>query len=83
MVFQIGEWIWLKLQAYRQTSIQHKSNTKLGPKFFCIVNHVGQVAYKLNLPTIARIHETMHVSQLNPLRGQLPHLPYIPEWLQD
>jgi len=24
----------------------------------------------------------MHVSQLEPFQGQLPHLPYIPEWVQ-
>ena len=64
-VFQIGDCVWLKLQAYRQTSVQHCSNHKLGPKYFGpfhINDRVSKVAYKLWFPSSAQIHPTIHVS---------------------
>ena len=65
--FQIGEWVFLKLQAYRQTSISHRQIPKLAPKFygpFKVVDKVGTVAYKLELPGEAQIHNVFHVSLL-------------------
>ncbi|WVZ88332.1 LOW QUALITY PROTEIN: hypothetical protein U9M48_034866 [Paspalum notatum var. saurae] len=49
------------------SSIQRRSNQKLSYKFFgpyLILQKVGQVAYKLQLPESSQIHPVIHVSQL-------------------
>lgn len=65
--FHIGDYIYLKLQPYRQHSLKAPGSHKLSPKFygpFRISDKVGAVAYKLELPPTAAIHDVFHVSQL-------------------
>uniref|UniRef100_A0A2N9HKA3 RNA-directed DNA polymerase n=1 Tax=Fagus sylvatica TaxID=28930 RepID=A0A2N9HKA3_FAGSY len=51
--FQVGEWVFLRLQPFRQKS-----------------KKVGAVAYRLELPEEAQIHNVFHVSCLKPKLGQ-------------
>jgi Chromo (CHRromatin Organisation MOdifier) domain len=72
--FSVGDWVYLKLQPYRQVFIQGKIGThKLKPKYygpFEIFKKIGAVAYKLNLPAGSAIHPVFHVSQLKKCHGQ-------------
>jgi hypothetical protein len=72
--FSVGDLMYLKLQPYRQVSIQGKTGThKLKPKYydpFEIFKKIGVVAYKLNLSAWSAIHHVFHVSPLKKCHGQ-------------
>ncbi|MCH95581.1 hypothetical protein A2U01_0016561 [Trifolium medium] len=80
--FEINDFVFLKLQPYRQMSMKKHKAHKLLPKYygpFKIIDKVGQVAYKLELPRDAAIHNVFHVSQLkkchNPSANNTPLIP--------
>lgn len=72
VVFDIIDWVYLKIQPYRQQSLAKKRCKKLPPKTFgpyMVLGRVGEVAYLLDLPETARIHPVFHVSQLKKVVG--------------
>ena len=83
--YAVGDWVYLWLQPYRQTSSLRK-NLKLAPRYygpFKILRHIGAVAYKLDLPAESKIHPVFHVSLLKEKLGKhtssQPQLPLVLE----
>nr|XP_028959268.1 uncharacterized protein LOC114825093 [Malus domestica] len=71
-IFQIGDWVFLKLHPYRQTSVSKTHCPILALHYygpFQVVARVGLVTYTLALPPQSRIHPTFHVSLLKPQVG--------------
>lgn len=65
--FVVGDWVYLKLQPYVQSSVLPRAHQKLGFKYFVpyqVLARVGAVAYRLQLSDSSRIHPVIHVSQL-------------------
>ncbi|XP_075075542.1 uncharacterized protein LOC142162744 [Nicotiana tabacum] len=67
--FNEGDWVYLKLQPYRQITLSNHLFSKISTKYYGpyqILQKIGPVAYKLSLPSHVAIRPTFHVSQLKP-----------------
>lgn len=85
--FKIGDYVYLKLQPYRQHSLKGRNIPhKLSPRYygpFLVLDRVGSRAYKLELPPTTSIHNVFHVSQLKICPNPPASAPTLPQYLND
>ena len=82
--FDAGDWVFLWLQPYKQMSLkQAKKDNKLSPKYYGlykVLQKVGTMAYKLELPASSQVHPFFHVSCLKKVIGEnIPVQTILPE----
>nr|GEV50468.1 reverse transcriptase [Tanacetum cinerariifolium] len=85
--FKVGIWVYLKLQPHRQVTLRQVAHqNKLSQKYygpFMIIDKVGAMAYKLELPSMSQVHPVFHVSQLKLCRGNFFKMVLLPHYGED
>nr|GFC12115.1 putative reverse transcriptase domain-containing protein [Tanacetum cinerariifolium] len=75
MEFQVGDKVMLKVSPWKGV-VRFGKRGKLNPRYvgpFKILERVGYVAYKLDLPEeLSRVHNTLHVSNLKKFHTDEP-----------
>jgi hypothetical protein len=76
--FQVGDWVWLHLNHRTASAIRPAGQNKLSPKYYGpyeVMEKIEAVAYRLQLPPKAQIHNVFHVVFLKKFEGTPPTKP--------
>ena len=68
--FELVDWVFVRIQPYKQLSLKQQGKNKLAPKFYGpyqIIRKMSNVAYELKLLEKSLIHNIFHVSNLKTL----------------
>jgi hypothetical protein len=71
--FEVGQWVYLKLQPYRQQTVHRRESQKLAKRYygpFRILKRIGKVAFELDLPATSSVHPIFLVSLLKLCHGE-------------
>nr|DAD45248.1 TPA_asm: hypothetical protein HUJ06_003477 [Nelumbo nucifera] len=65
--FQVDDWVYIRLQPYRQSSLAACPYHKLSPRYyepFLILAWIGPITHKLELLANSKVHSIFHVAIL-------------------
>lgn len=78
--FALGDWVWVHLQYRSAVGITPQSPGKLSQCYygpFRVLESIGTVSYRLELPSGACIHNVFHVALLKKYEGAPPVAPVL------
>ena len=72
--FKVGDMVYLRLHhSYTLPDMTNKKLSNQRVSLFEVLQKIGQLAYKLKLPPVMRIHPVVSIAQLEPSEGADPY----------